>query len=222
MAKKLIPPDPARFDLTSFADLLPARDPILGEGLGAFAVFHAGLKHSLAPMTPYECVVAENLIDIEWELFQHRRMRDAEIRKDIRITIQKALVAREERAYEARIYEAWEVHVAAGGTEDDWEEWTEWDDLTSGDKERAEAAGLELAKNAVSDDPDVSAPAITEIEGMGLTAVELMGAANRSQNWHAAKHEKKIQELEGRRREVKRDLDALQKARPIDGEIVEE
>jgi hypothetical protein len=36
-----------------------------------------------------------------------------------------------------------------------------------------------------------------------------------------ARHDDKYQELERRRRDVKRDFDALQKARPIDAKIVE-
>jgi len=40
-------------------------------------MFHAGLTQSLAPATPYEAVLAESLISIEWELLQHRRMHEA-------------------------------------------------------------------------------------------------------------------------------------------------
>jgi len=36
-----------------------------------------------------------------------------------------------------------------------------------------------------------------------------------------SKHEDKLQELERRRREVKRDFDGLQKARPIEVEAIE-
>ena len=35
----------------------------------------------LAPATPYECVIAENLVALEWEMLQHRRMRNACIRE---------------------------------------------------------------------------------------------------------------------------------------------
>ena len=74
-------PDPHAFGLSSFAELLPARDPIIGEVPGAFARFHAVMMLELAPATPYECVIAENLIALEWEMLQHRRMRNTCIRE---------------------------------------------------------------------------------------------------------------------------------------------
>jgi hypothetical protein len=221
MAKNLTPPDPERFNLTSFADLLPAREQILGEDPGSFKVFHDGMVQSLAPLTPYECVIAENLISIEWELFQHRRMRDAAVRKSIRNAICDAAIAREKKAYQADMEEAWEKHVEAGGTEDDWQDWYEWDDPLLGEKESARTAGLELARKAVSTDPKDYAAACAEIEAMGLTVIELMGEAYQTRNWPVKAHEDKLLELERRRREVKRDFDAPQNARPFEGEVIE-
>jgi hypothetical protein len=79
MNKKLKTPDPRDFNLESFGDLVSDKLSIVGEEAGAFEVFRAGMLASLAPMTPYECVIAENLIAIEWELFQQRRMREASL-----------------------------------------------------------------------------------------------------------------------------------------------
>lgn len=59
-------PDPLRFNLASFAELLPARDPVIGEAPGSFGGFRQGMLQSLGPATPYECVIAENLVQIEW------------------------------------------------------------------------------------------------------------------------------------------------------------
>lgn len=92
MPQDLSLPDPGRFDLKSFADILPARPPIIGEEPGSFKGFRQGLLESLAPTTPYECVVAENLVSIEWELLQHRVMRDAGIRRQISDAIVEATV----------------------------------------------------------------------------------------------------------------------------------
>jgi len=92
-------PDPGRFNLTSFADILPCREPIIGEDAGSYPVFHAGLTQSLAPATPYEAVVAESLICIEWELLQHRRMRDASLLETIREQICKAVVIAQELSH---------------------------------------------------------------------------------------------------------------------------
>jgi hypothetical protein len=122
MTTDLTPPNPARFNLTSFADLLPSRAPIIGEDPGSFEGFHNGMMQSLLPVTPYEGVIAENLIAIEWELLQHRRMRDAGLRKVVRNYVSKAVVKREEAVHGAKLDEAWDAHEAKGGTEDDWED----------------------------------------------------------------------------------------------------
>lgn len=210
----LTPPTPARFNLTSFADLLPSRAPIIGEDPGSFAGFHNGMMQSLLPMTPYEGVIAENLIAIEWELLQHRRMRDAGLRSVVRNHVSKAVVKREEAAHDAKLDEAWNAHEAEGGTEDDWE------NPFTFDLEAAQAAGQTLAQNAVSRDPDTFHAACAEIEGMGLDVVDLMSGAYLSHAGGVTKHETKLPDLERRRRDVMRDYDALQKARPIEAEVI--
>ena len=215
MTKDLTLPDAGRFDLTSFADLLPDRAPIIGEDPGSFEGFHIGMMQSLLPMTPYEGVIAENLIAIEWELLQHRRMRDAGLRSVVRDRVSEAVVKREEAAHEAEIDEAWETHHAEGGTEDDWEE------PFSFDLDAAQEAGQTLAQNAVSRDPDTFQAACAEIEAMGLDVVDLMGEAYRSYENSVTRHENKLPDLERRRREVMRDYDTLQRARPIEAEVIE-
>ncbi len=146
MSNDLTPPDPTRFGLTSFADLLPARDHIVGEDPGSFDGFHDGMMRSLIPSTPYECVVAENLIAIEWKLVQHRRMRDVGLRQSIRENIQAAVINRQESHCDSRLDTAWDAHVAVGGSEDDWKPPFDFD------QDAAVAEGEDLAKRAVSKD----------------------------------------------------------------------
>ena len=237
MSKKLTLPDPGRFNLASFAEILPHRDPIIGEDPGSFKAFHQGLMQSLAPTTPYECVIAENLIAIEWELLQHRRMREAAIRRLTRTAVRKAVVSRERDEYEVARDEAWGRHAEAGGTEDDWEEPFEFDE------DAASTAGEELAARATSSDLDEQIAASEEIADLGMDIIEVMSRAymplhsnvadfgmhpvevmsNVYTDWgrQIQKHDGKAQELEKRRREVRRDFDALQKTRPIEGEIIE-
>jgi hypothetical protein len=215
MSNDLTPPDPARFGLANFADLLPARDHIVGEDPGSFDGFHDGMMRSLAPITPYECVVAENLIAIEWELVQHRRMRDVGLRQRIRETIQAAVVDRQMQLYESGRDTAWDAHVAAGGSEDDWESPTRFD------RDAASAEGEYLAKRAVSKDLSTQQQAYAEIGDLGLAPVELMGEAYRSNDRSIFIHDQKLPDLERRRREVKRDFDMLQRARPVESEVIE-
>ena len=208
-------PDPAPFDLASFADLLPVREHIIGEDPDTFDGFHAGMMQSLLPATPYESVIAENLIAIEWELLQHRRMRDAALRNIVRIAICQAVVARLKNAFQEELDEAWEKFEAAGGSEDDWE------DPFDFDVKAAKIAGEDLVDRANSRDKVVWEEAYEEISDLGLKPLELMSRAYQSDASDVASHDDKYQELERRRRDVKRDLDALQKARPIDAKIVE-
>lgn len=205
---------PTAFGLDSFADLLPTRDPIPGEDPGSFSTFHAAMMASLGPATPYECVIAENLIAIEWELAQHRRMRDAGLRDIIRQAICKAVVRQKDAEHDAALDAAWERHVAAGGDEDDWEP-------TSFDRDAANTAGEELATRAMSREPDEQASAYEEVSALGMDPVEIMGEAYRSHDRSITKHDQQLPDLERRRREVKRDFDLLQRVRPIDAGVIE-
>ncbi|MFT7106325.1 MAG: hypothetical protein ACJAVT_000844 [Yoonia sp.] len=169
---------------------------------------------SLLPMTPYEGVIAENLIAIEWELLQHRRMRDGGLRRVVRDRVSDAVVKREEAAHDAELDEAWDAHEARGGTEDDWEQ------PFSFDREAARAAGQTLAQNAVSRDPGTFQAACAEIEGMGFDVVSLMSEAYLSYEGSVTEHENKLPGLERRRRDVMRDYDTLQRARPVEAEVI--
>jgi len=215
MPNDISPRDPGRFGLESFAQVLPERDPITGEDPGSFDGFHEGMMRSLAPLTPYECVIAENLVAIEWELLQHRRMRDACLRQTIRGAIRDAVVAQRKAAHEDALDEAWDRFIEEGGDEDDWEE------PVTFDGEAAERAGDDLATRAISHDRDVQATAYAEIAELGQDSVEVMSAAYRDFPSPAKRHDAQIQDLERRRRDVKRDYDALQAARPLDGAVIE-
>lgn len=214
MPQDLPIPSPTAFGLDSFADLLPVRDPIPGEDPGSFQTFHAAMMASLGPATPYECVIAENLIAIEWELAQHRRMRDAGLRDIIRRSISEAVVCQKDAEHDAALDAAWERHEEAGGDEDDWEP-------KRFDRDAAEAAGEDLAVRAMSRESDAQATAYDEVRALGMDPVEIMGEAYRSFDISVKHHEVKLRELEGRRREVKRDFDALQRARPVEATVIE-
>ena len=215
MPKRLPSPDPSRFGLDTFSQILAPRPPIVGEDPASFDGFHRGMMQSLTPTTPYEGVIAENLIAIEWELLQHRRMRDASLRQHIRNSILVAVVAMRKAVHEADMDADFDRHVEQGGDEDEWKEPEEFD------VETASHEGDDLAKRAFSRDVDVQRAALEAISELGLDPVELMSQAYHGHNDHAQFHDGKIQELERRRREVKRDFDALVKGRPIDAEVIE-
>lgn len=215
MPTDLISPDAGRFGLASFAEILPTRDHIVGEDLGSFHGFHGGMMQSLAPITPYECVVAENLIAIEWELLQHRRMRDVGLRQRIREAIKSAIIERQRNLFDSEYEAAWQAHLAAGGVEANWE-------IPYGfNREAAKAEGDDLARRAVSRDLITQEQAYDEIAELGLEPLEVMGEAYRSLDWSIVMHDQKLPEFERRRREVKRDFDMLQRARPLEAEVIE-
>jgi hypothetical protein len=215
MPHDLQPLDPRRFNLKSFADILPARHPIVGEEAGSFASFHEALTQALAPMTAYECVIAENLILIEWDMLQHRRMHDASIRQMIRDTLRKAVAWRQQVLHEQSLAEAYADFIEAGGTEDQWHTPSRFDSDAAG------AMGDDLARRAASSDPTTHGVACDEIAELGLEPVLLMAEAYHSRRMSVLHHEHKLQELEKRRREVKRDFDQLQKTRPVEGQVKE-
>lgn len=81
---------------------------------------------SLAPATAYERVISENLTQIEWELLQHLRMRNMNLRTLTRDAIIAAVVKFRKEQHDTEWDEKWdsafEAHEEAGGTEEEWEE----------------------------------------------------------------------------------------------------
>lgn len=213
--KQIVSPDPVRFGLGSFADILFARDPIVGEDPGSFALFHAGMTRSLAPTTPYECVIAENLISIEWELVQQRRLREAGLREIIHKAVAAALFERLDHEDSIALGAAFEKHVSEGGTEETYQDPFPFDTDAAMDK------GDDLARRAVSRDPKVQQDAYDAITDLGINPIDLMGEAYRSSLSRVTLHDDRGQALERRRREVKQDYDLLQRSRPLEAEITE-
>jgi hypothetical protein len=210
MTKKHKLPDPARFGIQSFAELLSTRPAILGEVAGSFDAFRKGMIASLHPVTPYECVVAENLIAIEWELVQRRRMRDAELCEDLRFKVKRAVEAYYSGIHEAALDAEWRAFLGAGGDKNDWQE----PHLPS--KDAADAFKRTLHERCMTTDPATLAELEADLSAMGISTISLMSAARVNDNSASAKHDAKIPELERRRREVRRDYDALQSARSLD------
>lgn len=196
MSKKVSLPDAGKFNLASFAEILPSRAPIIGEDPGSFDVFHEGLMRSLAPLTPYECVIAENLVAIEWELLQRRRMREAAIRRVACAAIEKAVFTHRRTKHMEVLDEARERHHEDEGAEADW------DELPQFDLEAAEREGADLAARATSSDRTTQQSACEEIAALGMDAVEVMSAAYTSVGSDIREYDLKVQELERRRREV--------------------
>ena len=202
-------PEPARFGLASFMDLMPGKEPLPGQATSAFAPFKEGLLQALAPATPYEAVIAENLIALEWELMQHRRMRDRVLAGEVAEKIVEAYLHARHARHEEELDAEWDAWIAAGKDEDDFQD-------RPFDPGAACEEGKALAARAVARDPEIVAAAEAEIAALGMDVLALLAEIYVGMSNASRFHDKKIAELEGRRREVKRDLDALQAARPVD------
>ena len=207
MASSLHTLSPASFALDSFLAILPERAPMTGEDPGSYSAFHAAMAAALAPASPYEQVIAENLIGLEWELLQQRRMREASLRRITRKAICKAVVTRSRVAHIAKLAKDVKAHAEAGGDSDAFQ-------AEPFDEDAAKATGEHLAARAVSANPDKQASAHEEITALGIDPVDLMGEAYRSLERSVTLHNEAIVALERRRREVRRDFNALQRKRP--------
>lgn len=190
------------FGLKSFSDLLPARGRILGEAPVSFEAFQAALSASLAPATPHEALIAENLVAIEWEILQQRRMRDASLRKNLHARIVKAVI---------------NARSSSTSIPDIALEFPMWPGEGTDDEE-----AQDVAARATSGDATLQTEAENDLVGMGLDPVALLADAYRRDDKSTMLHDAILADLERRRRDVKRDYDALQAARPIEAEVVEE
>lgn len=208
MSHELSTPVAFRADPATFGRSLPARRPIPGEEEGGFEAFRDALTSSLAPMTPYEAALAENLVSIEWDIVQLRRAQDRRVTRAILKAVADLYVTRSRERHEASLDAAFADFAAEGGRDRDWS------DPVAFDEDKAREAGLELAHRACSNNPDTKWGAVEEIAKMGLDLADAMSATYDAQ---VGKHaDGALSILEQRRRHLMRDYETLQTRRPID------
>lgn len=205
--------NPADFGLASFRDLLPKRAPLPGEPAALFAPFREKLLASLEPATPYECVLADGIVELEWELQQHRRMRDEAIRKTlvglIRDAWRKVLGQRHEAVLDAE----WEEWIEAGKKEADFVE-------TPLDRQQADFEAAEMSQRAVADDVEIAAAAHAECTAAGISLIGLLSDAHTGHKPEYRFHEDKLVDLENRRRRLMTDYRGLQDNRAMSARVV--
>ncbi|EDM69890.1 hypothetical protein RAZWK3B_00035 [Roseobacter sp. AzwK-3b] len=192
--------DPEDFDLEAFTKLLFKYVPPVGEDMYQYNAFRAGVIDSLQPASAYEQILAERVVALEWELHQHRAMRDACLR---RYTMEAVM----------------EAHMAAARAK--WEEETRvlkekhGRDRGEYNEESAVEQAKRFALYSVAVVPDLRADTAREIQKLGMEPIELASRAYRATSTGASYHEAEIKELERRVRDAKRDYDALVKTRPV-------
>lgn len=76
-------------------NLIPRLKPMPDEDAGQMADLRQALLMDLAPSTPYEHSIAEQIFNLEWEASRHRRLRDALIVAEVRRQAEGAFYAGE-------------------------------------------------------------------------------------------------------------------------------
>ena len=66
-------------DSISINDLLPERPAIIGEFSPAYEAFRVATLSDLAPVTQYEFLQAQQLVDLNWSILQLKASSDVEL-----------------------------------------------------------------------------------------------------------------------------------------------
>jgi hypothetical protein len=202
-------PSPERFGLTAFLDLLPRREPLPAQNSRNLEEFRFQLLRSLAPGTAYECLMADSLVALEWELLQHRRMRDRCISNEIRERIAEAYVTWRSERHEDDLDAEYDAWIRAGKTHESYVN-------RPFDRKAMRLEGEALALRAVDPDPEIVMEAENEIAALGMDLLSILAEVMAGSHTTATYHNLKIPVLEKRRREVMKDFEDLQSLRPIE------
>jgi len=166
-------------DLTRSTQLFPDEDQTTYQALRAM------LFSDLAPGTPYEHVIAQNLVDLEWEAMRHRRFRDQLILSEYK-------------------------KVAA--------ELVDKSDNPSGFSLGPSQAVKTLAHDLVSSDAEVRSAAEQQLADRNISSSEILALAYQRRAKDLEPHDRKLAEVEVRRRRLREDYERLKAsiARPIE------
>ena len=201
----------------NFAELVAKRPVIFGEDPGAYQTFHAHLIKTLKPQDPYECVLADELVNLCWTINQTRHQITSLLRSNLTDRIYNAARQQFEEQFELELQQEQEAHIKAGGqfftfkptkkrTPDEWD-----------------ARAEDLAERATSINTDVAIKADAELRTMGVDPSMIMHDAffEPGKTHRFERLEERQRALERRRRELQRDYERLQDRRPIDAEARE-
>ena len=163
-------------------DLLPSIALFPGED----ERFYEGLKQAfmadLAPGTPYETALAQNLVTLEWEGMRHRQLRDGLLLAEFRDLAMGVFL-------EGKVRKVWEF------------------DRTEG--------VVNAAYTLVNPDVAVRKPAEDLLAEYHITPSEILAKAYSGVGKSLDPHERKLADIEIRRRRLREDFDRLKAARTM-------
>ncbi|MBF9057970.1 hypothetical protein HKCCSP123_02125 [Rhodobacterales bacterium HKCCSP123] len=207
-------PDPRDFDLASFGEMLWRRIALPSEEPGSFEIFREEMTRDLLPMTPYEAVIVESLIRTEWTIREHGHMRDTALRAGILDAARNLLVSARKKEHDAAAKEAFDSQY--DGLDEHGKAWEEPELFDAG---AAQSEGEALARRLGSADPARLDEADRVLAGLGTSRMELLVAVWNRLAATLARHDEAIRDNERRRRELLKDLEQLQRRRPIEGSL---
>lgn len=187
--------------------ILPERPAIIGEFSPAYEAFKTATLSDLGPTTGYEYVLALQLVDLNWAIFQRKASADIELsvgtEEKIRSELRDKLNWKGRREYQ-RLLEEFE---AQGGDEDDFQDPIEWEAIGN----RVDALVVELQSMDSSSRGKATAEAIT----IGVDP-RLILSQQYFDNFNYRGHSDSLPNLEKRARLLSAEYREVQKARPID------
>ena len=207
MAHDLNPSLASDFGSLAIHDLLPERPALIGEFSLAYEAFRDATIADLAPMTKYEFLLAQQLVDLNWSILQAKVSADMELSKgaenSTKIKLTKALENECDEEFD-RLYENF---VENGGDAGDFEDPIDWDGIAP--RVDSIVAGLR------SRDQEQRQAAEAEAIVLGVDP-RLVLSSQLLNNVGYRRHSEKLPDLEKRARLLSAEYREVQKARPID------
>jgi N12 class adenine-specific DNA methylase len=191
----------------SVNDLLPERPAIIGEFSPAYEAFRVATLSDLAPVTQYEFLQAQQLVDLNWSILQLKASSDVELSTSMERNMGRLIDNTLEGNAESESRRQLNEYLEAGGDEDEFEDNVNWDGMDAhrdGIVERLKASDLDLRGQA-----------FVEANALGVDP-RLVLSAQLLKNVNYRRHIDKLPDLERRARLLSAEYREIQKARPIE------
>ena len=191
----------------SINDLLPERPAIIGEFSPAYEAFRVATLSDLAPVTQYEFLQAQQLVDLNWSILQLKSSSDVELSTSMERNMGRLIDNKLEGNAESESRRQLNQYLEAGGDEDEFEDNVDWDGMD------AQRDGI--VERLKSTDPALRRQAFVEANALGVDP-RLVLSAQLLKNVNYRRHIDKLPDLEKRARLLSAEFREIQKARPIE------
>ena len=207
MAHEVTPISERDFGSLSVNDLLPERPAIIGEFNSDYEPFRVATLADLAPMTKYEFLLAQQLVDLNWSILQAKVSADIELSEGAENLAKLQLTEALENECEEKFDRLYEKFVENGGDTGDFEDPVEWDSIAP----RVEDITVRLKSRDAAERKAATDNAIS----LGVDP-RLIMSSQLLNNAGYRRHTEKLPDLEKRARLLSAEYREVQKSRPID------